>query len=132
MDLRRHGWLPWVLAGVAAAAVWGLMAFWIPSGEARHSICFTRRVLGVSCAGCGMTRAMGALARGDWWASVTLHPLAPFLAAQAGLVWLTWGATLVGWLRPPVPRFWWILFGSNLALLVGVWVARIVTGTLPP
>jgi hypothetical protein len=38
--------------------------------------CLLKRALGVPCPGCGFTRALLALARGDVRASLGLHPLA--------------------------------------------------------
>lgn len=38
-------------------------------------------VIGQPCPGCGLTRAMAALAVGNWQSAVQLHPLAPLAAA---------------------------------------------------
>ncbi len=39
--------------------------------------CAFRATTGVPCPGCGMTRSMGALARGRWHDAMHLHPFAP-------------------------------------------------------
>ena len=48
--------------------------------------CLFANVTGLPCPGCGMTRAMGALVRGDWNAAVQFHPFAPGLVLFAFLV----------------------------------------------
>lgn len=39
--------------------------------------CLFANVTGIPCPGCGMTRATGALLRGEWSAAVRFHPFAP-------------------------------------------------------
>jgi hypothetical protein len=41
--------------------------------------CFSRRVLGVSCPGCGLTRSFVAMARGDFAGSFSYNPMGPVL-----------------------------------------------------
>ena len=48
-------------------------------------LCPLRRIAGVWCPGCGMTRAFGWLAHGDLHQSVRYHPLAPLLLIE-GLI----------------------------------------------
>ena len=43
--------------------------------------CAFRRATGIPCPGCGLSRALAALARGDWHGALTLHAFAPLLAA---------------------------------------------------
>jgi hypothetical protein len=75
---------------------------------------------------------MAFLLRGNLDRSIEYHPLAPLVAAVgvAGAVWW-WGRRRRGWPLPPL-----VLVNSALiaavVLLIGVWVARIATGTLPP
>jgi hypothetical protein len=49
------------------------------------SLCPFRRVTGVRCPLCGLTRATRALTRGDIRDAVALHPLAPLLWVVAAL-----------------------------------------------
>jgi hypothetical protein len=48
-------------------------------------LCPLRRITGVWCPGCGMTRAFGWLAHGDLHQSLRYHPLAPLLLIE-GLI----------------------------------------------
>jgi hypothetical protein len=48
--------------------------------------CPMHAVIGQPCPGCGLTRAMAALAGGNWQAAVQLHPLAPLVAATIFLL----------------------------------------------
>lgn len=81
------------------AGLWGLMALPLGLGWQR---CAFAAFLGIPCPGCGTTRALALLVRGDVPASVRMHPLAvPMLVAAAALalatVWttMTRGAPLV-------------------------------------
>ena len=103
---RRGGPLPlWLLGGWLAAAgmaapldYWGIL---IP-------LCGLRLLTGLPCPLCGGTRALAAVARFDWWAALTLNPLA-CLAGVGLAVWsLVWGLDR-GWHANPsdaIPRTW--------------------------
>ena len=63
---RKHG--AWIIACVAVAAFYAvLFAFGIT--------CPIKHVLGISCAGCGMTRACMSALRLDFAAAFSYHPL---------------------------------------------------------
>lgn len=87
---------------------------------------------GTACPGCGMTRAASALIRGDFDAAMTMHPLVPLLVLQLSVGWVWYLMRRSGRARPlsngAVNA---ILIGTGLVLLA-VWAARLVTGTLPP
>ena len=94
-----------------------------------------------------MTRAFAHLAKGEWSAALAVHPFAPVLALELGLLWAGWGARLPG--RPvlggrvlggPVasairagssPSWTVPLVLGNLAVLWALWLGRAATGTLP-
>jgi hypothetical protein len=111
-DQRAPWWrlLPWVLGAVLLG---GLYFLEVPT-------CPARRLLGVPCPGCGLTRATAAVLQLDWSTAFALHPMV-FVALP-----------LLGWLglhliaddaRPPAPPAWlWLVSGT---LLVAVWVARL-------
>lgn len=74
------------------ALVWALAAVPVLSGT---GFCPLARFFHLACPGCGMTRALAAIARGDVAASLELHPLAfPTLAAEAAVAIATVVATL--------------------------------------
>jgi uncharacterized protein DUF2752 len=125
----RTVWL-WVLAGLAGLAGLAVFHVWTPSGDPASAICLMRRLFHLPCPGCGMTRAFGALAKGDWSAAVVLHPLAPVLVFELVAGWVIWGMALVDRpLRLPV-RVDAVLLG-NAAAFLALWLGRAATGTLP-
>ena len=124
---RRYlHWLAFAPVGAVA-----LMTMASPSDEG-PTLCPVALVTGVACPGCGMSRAVGWLLRGDLERSVGYHPLAP-LVLTIGLVAVVWalGWRFGGW---KVPRTTLVSAGSVVfgVLLVAVWVARLLNGTLPP
>jgi hypothetical protein len=75
---------------IGLLVVAGIIAGGFGSG---HSVCLWRAVLGVPCPGCGMTRALLSLARGDLHAAWQFNPgsfiVAPILSGTAARhVWL--------------------------------------------
>ncbi len=133
MSPSRTGlrWAPWLAAGVAAIVAAAILRVWMPADDALGTTCVMRRVFGLPCPTCGLTRAFSALAHGDWARASALHPLAPLVAAEFALAWALWGVAIArgAW---PVPRRVTIatLIATG-ALLAGVWMMRLVAGTLP-
>jgi hypothetical protein len=128
---RPGPWLAWAVCGAAAAAAMLALRVWVPAAGTADPICLFERVTGVGCATCGMTRAFALLARGDWPASLALHPMAPVLAAQVVAGWLAWGLGMARrWRRMPER---WIphAVAVDAAALLALWLARLATGTLP-
>ena len=132
MSTRRGALAAWLAAGAVAAAVW-LAIGWVPRPEGRaYTLCTLRRVTGIPCPGCGMTRALGALARGEVAQAVHMHPLAiPFVLELVALWlaagWLLWrGRPLSVPSRPLQAALLW----NGIAFLV-VYLVRAATGTLP-
>lgn len=126
----------WLLAGFFGAAGLVLLHLWTPSEEVRASICLSRRLLGLPCPGCGMTRALAHLAKGEWREAIAAHPFAPVLASELVLLWLAWGARLLKHgkqigerLGPPAWTAPLVL--ANAALLVALWMGRLAVGALP-
>ena len=129
-EMARPAIRLWFLAGLLGLAGLAILHFWVPSGDASGAFCLSRRVLHLPCPGCGMTRAFAHLAKGEWAAAVTDHPLAPVIALEMILGWIAWGAALAGRsLRLPV-RVETVLV-ANAAALCALWLGRIATGTLP-
>jgi hypothetical protein len=63
------------LAGVALLQT-ALVALHLPGWP-----CAFRLATGIPCPGCGLSRAMAALLRGDWRTAVAFHAFAPVLLA---------------------------------------------------
>jgi Protein of unknown function (DUF2752) len=107
------------------------LVFWTPTDEG-PTLCPFAVITGHACPGCGMTRALAYLVRGDFDRALVYHPLAPVLAivAIAGLV--AW----IGQRRGRWPAI--SVKTTNVALtiagvlMLGVWLGRIAAGTLPP
>ena len=127
--LSRTQHLHWL--AIAPGAVLGLMTMASPSDDG-PTICPMALLTGVACPGCGMSRAIAWMFRGDLERSVGYHPLAP-LVVIFGVVALVWalGRRFGGWKTPRTA-----LINAGLivfaALLIAVWLARLANGTLPP
>lgn len=90
-------------------------------------MCPAKRLFGVPCPGCGMTRAVRMLLHGDVAGATAMQPLVwPLLALGVAFAVLEvrghlrgrpWGASM----EALAPR---IAFGVFVAALFGVWVAR--------
>ncbi len=128
MEVERGARL-WLLAGLAGAAGLALLHVWYPSNDPATAVCLSRRLFHLPCPGCGMTRAFAHLAKGEWKAAFTLHPLAPVFALEMILGWLAWGAALRRPLRLPV-RIETVML-AHVAVLCALWLGRAATGTLP-
>jgi Protein of unknown function (DUF2752) len=120
----------WVAAGLAGAAAAAFLAVWAPPDDARLVLCAVRRFAHIACPGCGLTRALAALAHGDLAAALALHPLAPAVALQLVAGWLAWGGSLLAGRALPA-RLVTIVLVANTAAFLAVWIARMATGTLP-
>jgi hypothetical protein len=94
-------------------------------------VCPLRRVTGVWCPTCGMTRAFGWLAHGDLHESMRYHPLAPLLAIEAVFVGAFWLYQRRHGPRPSEKQaalFRGLLVANALLALV-VWVIRLRLGS---
>jgi hypothetical protein len=137
MSPPRRGllWLGGVALAVAGVRLLGLL----PLADAGGSWCLFRRLV-MPCPGCGMTRAVAALGRGDLAAAWSLHPLSLLLALEGLLLGL---AMAVGprvaarfasratarpfWTAPRVEA----LALAHAGLFLALWTGRAATGTLP-
>lgn len=76
---RWHNLHMWKVLGIAfcialsTAMLWILRAY--PPTEFRYPPCMLHSLTGLHCPGCGGTRAIGALASGDWLTAVRFNPL---------------------------------------------------------
>lgn len=130
MSPRRHRGA-WAVTGLGALVFGLLLTAWTPSGDPRHGICLYRRLLDLPCPGCGLTRGLAHLAKGEWLAALELHPLAPLVALDGLVLWLFWGLWAWGRLAaPPLPVVTAVVLGQT-ALFVALWLGRTATGWLP-
>jgi len=100
--------VPWLLLAVG-------LAWWR---------CPVAELLGVPCPGCGLTRAVLALATGDVARALSVHPLSPVVVPFGA--WLAHGE-LARNRRAATPRQRRArasLGAALIALLLGVWLAR--------
>ena len=128
--------LAWAACGVAAALAFVALAFvalrrLAPDADPDHALCWLRRTAHLACPTCGLTRALAALARGEWRAALTLHPMVFPLAAEAAWLWARVGGALWGAGSAPRAQTLLRLAAANAAALLLLWLARLATGTLP-
>lgn len=129
--MKVSSWSLWVLAGLAALGGLFLFRAWVPAPGGENTICPLRRLSGLPCPGCGMTRAFAHLAKGEWADAASDHLLAYGLAAELGLGWLAWGAALARRRPLRLPGGFERVALAHLAVLVAFWLGRLATGTLP-
>ena len=121
----------WWFSGLAGLAGLAILHVWVPSANAAGAICLSRRLFHLPCPGCGMTRALAHLAKGEWSAAVRDHPLAPALALEGLLGWAIWGIALAAARPLRLPLRLETLLLANAAALLALWLGRAATGTLP-
>ena len=86
----------------------------------------------VGSPGCGMTRAAGHLIRGNLTEALRYHPLVLLVVAELLGAWTIWAAHQAGWIRWRHRRWVDVVIGGTAALLIIVWIARLIAGTTPP
>lgn len=125
-----RGFGSWLAAGaVGATALAGLAAGvsrWLP-----QPVCWMRQVAHVSCPTCGLTRSLVLLVSGDLAGSLVIHPLGPALIAQFAVGWTLWGLWLAGRLHQRPDRWLPHAIAVNALAFAGLWVVRLLTGSLP-
>lgn len=94
-------------------------------------VCVFRRCTGGYCPGCGMTRSARHLTRGQLGAAWQDHPFLVLAAAQAIVAGAVYGVlrrigTAVNWSRALV-----VLGICNVVLIIGIWIVRLVDGSIP-
>ncbi len=116
-----------LLAGATPLALVAALALLPRSAlEALPDICLFRRWLGIECWGCGMSRAVWYLLRGDWDSAVSYHPWAHTVLAAGCLISIV---MLVAWLvasgRLPLSELRKACLGLWLSLAVATLPATV-------
>lgn len=128
---RRRALALWVAAGLAGALAFAWLRAVAPPSPDAVPFCLLRRFLGIPCPGCGMTRALAHLARGEWRSALALHPLSPLVAFELALGWAAAGLAMAwraaGRLAAWVPA----VLAADAALFVALWAGRLASGTWP-
>jgi len=97
------------------------------TGDGVSSICLLKRLTGVPCPTCGMTRSFCSIGRGEFAAAVRFHPLGP-------LLYVMFAAAMVRSLAIAVSGRRWLERAARLLILsipvlilVGlvVWIVRL-------
>ena len=115
----------WSIAA-AAALVFGVSFAFTPTGFPKLQLCVFRRLTGLQCPGCGLSRSFCALSHGEWSAAWGFHPF--------GVVFYGLGIALVLW--PFVVRAWpgvgerWVRSGVAMALGVALMAGVLAFGTV--
>ena len=104
----------------------------IAPSDGSPTICGFANCTGVACPGCGMTRAAGHLIRGNLFEALRSHPLVLLVVVELLGAWTIWAAHQAGWIRWKHRRWVDVVIGGTAALLVIVWIVRLVAGTTPP
>lgn len=91
------------------------------------SICLMRRMTGVPCPTCGMSRAFFAFSHGAWRKAVRYHPLSPAVYAALAVVMVrSAGIAILGrtWLDATARMLVWSLLPLGAAAVL-IWAARL-------
>ena len=109
----------------------GLLAMVTPSDDG-PTICPFALCTGSACPGCGLTRAASSLIRGDFGAAMMYHPLVLLIAAQVVGGWGWYMLRRAGKVGPMSQTTLTVILASTAAVMIAVWVLRMISGTLPP
>lgn len=126
---RRQG-LPWSV-GIAPLAL--LLAALAPLPEnggatiaGLPSLCLFRALSGLPCPGCGILRSLVCCGHGRWAEAAAYHPLGPGVFALLAMWTMARLLPVPKWAAAALPA----VIGAGLALVLGVWGARL-GGLLP-
>lgn len=127
MSKRTQGII--LLLGGPLAAL--MLSLWPLTDDPRASICTFRRVTGLPCATCGMTRSLSALARGEWHRSYAYHPLgsAVALALVSGWAGACWFLLRNRSVPAQLVRWWFLFCLSIAAACFIVWMGCVLVPT---
>jgi Protein of unknown function (DUF2752) len=117
-------------AAEAAAVALGLIAARIvdPNRPLPFDVCLFKRLTGIPCPTCGLTRALCHALRGDWGVSFDYHPAGILLAA--GLIgWMLWSAADAArgrrFAEAARGRLCTSMIGAGIVVSIAAWVVRL-------
>jgi len=119
--------------GLAASGLLAATFILPPQKPLPFDLCLLHRLTGLPCLTCGLTRAVCLLARGEWRASLSMHPAGGlvFVALIVACVWLLAEAAAGRDLRADLrTRLLALALGAGGALSLLGWGARLA-GILP-
>lgn len=124
---------PRIVAFAALSALFVVAALWKPKDDG-IPLCALKLGTGVPCPGCGMTRGLAALGRGEPAVSVRYHAFAPLIAAAAVMAWGLLGFGLLTG-RDVLPDLNSKRFQIACLVFIGAfiayWLFRLWRGTAP-
>lgn len=94
------------------------------------NVCLFKRVTGLPCMTCGLTRAFHAISAGDLREAVAYHPLSPFFYGLTLFHFLVASLRLLGW-KCRVPRTHSAMVYATLGMLFVFWVLRLLIRSPP-
>jgi len=124
---------PRLAAFAVLTAAFVAAAFWKPSDEG-PILCGFRNATGLACPGCGMTRSLAALAKGQPAVSVKYHAFGSIVALGAIFAWVALGIGLATG-RDLLPdlnaRRATVFILAGTGLFLAYWLFRLWRGTAP-
>jgi hypothetical protein len=94
-------------------------------------LCVFRRCTGGYCPGCGLSRATKHLSRGHIGAAWQDHPWVVLAAAQALVIGAVWAVIRQVGTVIDTRKVAASLFVVNVSLLLGIWIVRLIDGSIP-
>jgi hypothetical protein len=94
-------------------------------------LCVFRRCTGGYCPGCGLSRATKHLSRGNIGAAWQDHPWVVLAAVQALALGAVWAVIRQVGTIVNTRKLAAVVFAVNVSLLLGIWVVRLIDGSIP-
>lgn len=122
LDLRRGTRAPLAVGALAVAA--GALLFVRDPRTSTYLPCPIHAVTGLWCPGCGTTRALGDLVRGDLQSALTTNALAVVLVLLAVVAWGVWLRARARGTVLRIRRLPTWLFVASVAVVVAFTILR--------